>query len=136
MNNTLCEKSLEFFKTWPDLVKKLEPLGAYKTKHHARLSRLEAAASHGCPLCSLFLRQLEYISQDIRKHCKAQRAGETGDLVIRAKISWEDNVYGCGEEVYKTIQYDTTVNRGYDFSTREDVTVQLYLFKLENLRGE
>jgi len=84
----------------------------------------------------LFLRQLEYISQDIRKHRKAQGAGESSDLEIHAKIDWLNYVYGCPEELYRTIQYDTTDNRGYDFSTRKNVTAQLYPFKLENLQGE
>ena len=87
-------------------------------------------------LCNLFLRQLEYNSQDIRKHRKAQGAGESSDLEIHAKIDWLNYVYGCPEELYRTIQYDTTDNRGYDFSTRKNVTAQLYPFKLENLQGE
>jgi hypothetical protein len=66
---------------------------------------------------------LEYESQVIRKHCRAQRAGESGDLEIRAKISWQNYVYE-----------DTEDNRSYDFSRRELVTAQLHPFKLEIFR--
>jgi hypothetical protein len=77
---------------------------------------------------------LEYESQVIRKHCRAQRAGESGDLEIRAKISWQNYVYEDIEDVHKTIRYDTEDNRSYDFSRRELVTAQLHPFKLEIFR--
>jgi len=125
-----------FFETWPKLAEEAEGLvPQLRIEHHERLSCLEAAASHGCPLCILFLRQLEYNSQDIRKHRKGQRVDQSGDLEIRAKISYNYD-YGWIEELNNTIQYDTCYSRHYDFSIRGDVTVQLHPFNLKNLHGE